>query len=157
MTIFVEHYISQSSIHGRGTFAKKPLRKGTIVFYWPVKDEHEVCEEGAVKDLMRESENIRQSSVRLIGKYFFFSRADLEDDEILNHSSDANVLYHLTFGIARRDIAASEELTIDYRLLNPASFGGEVGTIPGLSSRTSIQQSSEELLEIIRSVPDWTG
>lgn len=44
---------------------------------------------------------------------------DLPDECYLNHSFEPNGLWHLGFVFAARDLAAGEELTVDYRHLLP--------------------------------------
>lgn len=60
------------------------------------------------------------SGIKLFDETIIYSEKPQYYDYI-NHSDDLNVLYHLGFGIPRRNIAPGDEVTIDYRLFLPKS------------------------------------
>jgi SET domain-containing protein len=49
-------------------------------------------------------------------------RLAADGDFFMNHSDDPNIEDHGDFAVARKDIAASEELTWDYRIVRVVSF-----------------------------------
>ena len=101
--------IGPSQIHGRGTFANRPIKKDEIVviFGGTVFSKSEI-DAGKANDrtLMQVSEDL-----------WLGNRADepLGDDYYLNHSCDPNLWTKDEVAlIARRDIVSGEELTMDY-------------------------------------------
>lgn len=98
------------TIHGKGMFATSRIRQGEVVIVW-----------GGI--LMSEEEvrtsKVRPGSVAAIGEGLYL--VDLQDEEdpadFMNHSCDPNVWMEdeVTL-VARRDITAGEELTIDYAM-----------------------------------------
>ncbi|SJZ82986.1 hypothetical protein SAMN02745126_02465 [Enhydrobacter aerosaccus] len=112
-------YLGPSAIHGIGCFADRPIRKDEIVRCWDGKDSRWVP--------LREAHSSPQAllfkrfGIRTRGGYWApldFLR--ISTGWYMNHSADPNVgsddgdvTYH-----ALRDIAAGEELTMDYRLMD---------------------------------------
>jgi SET domain len=104
-----------SPIHGDGTFARVPFKKGGIIFAYQ-------CVTVNYPKMMRElpaqpqsaRELIERQAAQLAGHIVCF-RSDMQVTDFLNHSRDANVVLHCGIGFALRDIQAGEELTANYR------------------------------------------
>lgn len=97
----------QSPIHGEGVFATAPIGAGELVM--------EFGGELVAADMLGD---YREPSAWAVkgGLYLALPDTDTEDslDEYLNHSCDANTwLAGETTLVARRDIAAGEEITLD--------------------------------------------
>lgn len=97
----------QSPIHGEGVFATAPIGAGELVM--------EFGGELVTADMLGD---YREPSAWAVkgGLYLALPDTDTEDslDEYLNHSCDANTwLTGETTLVARRDIAAGEEITLD--------------------------------------------
>lgn len=77
------------------------------------------------------------------------------DECYLNHSFEANGLWHLGFVFAARDLVAGEEVTVDYRHLlgegQEESFRDAISgqAIIGWSWRESLARSTSELAGLI--------
>lgn len=104
--------LRESSIHGRGLFAKAKIDKGEIVL---VKGGHIVN-----RKTLREKITPSLGSVEIqIGDDFFIAPVNQEERELSmlysNHSCDANLGMRgeITF-VAMRNIAGGEELTHDW-------------------------------------------
>lgn len=111
--MLLPHIIARPSpSHGLGLFATEPIPAGTVVWHPCLRCP--VFPAAVLHDL-------GASQFRQLDEYGYF----LDDGSVilpcslaflLNHSCDANVLdYGLDFGIAVRDVAAGEEVTLDYR------------------------------------------
>jgi SET domain-containing protein len=97
----------KSPIHGEGVFATAPIGAGELVM--------EFGGELVAADRL---EDYREPSAWAVkgGLYLALRNTDTEDslDEYLNHSCEANTwLTGETTLVARRDIAAGEEITLD--------------------------------------------
>lgn len=101
-----------SKIQGKGMFAKKPIKKGEIIYIW-----------GGIFKTGKEIEGINENEKRAIQVdedfYLVEDKKDQTEDltYFINHSCDPNVWMKdgVTF-IARRDINRGEELTADYSM-----------------------------------------
>lgn len=103
--------VRESGSSGRGSFARAPIRAGEIVTIWggQVFSTDDVAagktKKGTVAAI---AENLVMASP---------AGAPDAEDQFLNHSCDPNVwLQDAVTLVARRDIAAGEELTADYVL-----------------------------------------
>lgn len=109
--------IRHSALHGRGMFATAPIRGGEVVTIW------------GGTFLLREPDPRKKNEWRTkgyilgtIGEGFYLASLPGEGEEdltnLINHSCDPNVWMQDEVTIAaRRDIAASEELTMDYAMI----------------------------------------
>ena len=120
-------------------------------------ERHGLRPEAAVLEAERGDRKIYDSSVRIIGRHFVYSDVGLEPDEFINHSSSPNLLYIMGAGVALRDIPVPEELTIDYRLLNPRRADALLDADAGWPPRESLLRSLRALLQLVESLPDWEG
>ncbi len=112
-------YLGPSSIHGIGCFADLAVSKGEIVRIWDGEDSRWVSTRQARAS--RHAALYKRFGIRSSGGYWVpldFLR--ISTGWYMNHSADPNlgsddgdVTYH-----AVRDIAAGEELTIDYRRMD---------------------------------------
>ena len=107
--------IRHKSMAGQGMFALSPIRKDEVVMVWGgrVYTKHDI-----------EVGKVEPRSTVYIGEDTFLGAArgeyDRERDDrgdFINHSCDPNVwMEDENTLVARRDIAESEELTVDYAL-----------------------------------------
>lgn len=113
--------VSNSPKHGRGVYAKQPFAKGAKVIEYvgkliPVKDSDAIAEK-----------QMRRAGKSGTGHVYLFSlnaRYDIDGNvpwntaRLINHSCDPNCEVYIIKGhiwiLAKRAIAAGEELTYDY-------------------------------------------
>ncbi len=101
--------VRESPIQGRGLFATAPITGDTVLIIW---GGHLLTEE----DL--KAGKARRHSITAVDEGFYLaSLADEQEspDDLMNHSCDPNLWMkdEVTL-VARRGIAAGEELTVDY-------------------------------------------
>lgn len=115
--LLVKTYIASSSIHGLGLFAAQPIAKGTIV--WEHREGYDIR---LTVDFVEQLPETAKAHVKhycaLLDDGTYMTTFD--NDRFLNHSENPNLItdaktYSL---ISARDIAAGEELTEDYRVLD---------------------------------------
>jgi uncharacterized protein len=98
-----------SSIHGKGHFASQPFKAGEVVWVFGgtlFSREDIVAGRANERTLMRLDKNLWIGST---------TEKPLDDDYYLNHSCDPNLWITDAIKLtARRDIAAGEEVTMDY-------------------------------------------
>lgn len=88
--------VGKSPISGKGLFAEKPIKAGTVLGYCQVKKTREACEH----TLTLEDDSMYKV---------------LCDLKYINHARPSNVSYYDDFSVvALRDIEAGEELFHDY-------------------------------------------
>ena len=105
--------VGKSSIHGRGLFASRPLRKGEIV---AIKGGHILDR----RTLSRVGPRIAASYIQIANGFYIgaLRRADVGRNKLfINHSCEPNVGIkgQITF-VALRAIRAGEELTYDWAM-----------------------------------------
>jgi hypothetical protein len=104
-----------SAIHGRGLFARAPIAAGAIV----------AVKGGAIMDgasLARIRDQVSPAEIQIEDDLYIAPTTTAEVDDnllCLNHSCGPNVGVRgqITF-VALRDVAAGEELTIDYAMID---------------------------------------
>lgn len=136
---------------GRGVFLAEPVAAGrTLIAPDAIPRVHRWTEIEAMPD----ADSAKAASVRWFDEYYTVS-LEWPDECYLNHSFAPNGLWHLGFVFAARDIAAGEELTIDYRHLLPegereAFVDADSGQpIIGWSGRESLRRSTLELARLL--------
>jgi uncharacterized protein len=123
--LVVKTALNQSTIHGLGVFAAEAISKGTEV--WRFQEGFDL--EKDVADL---------AALPVVAREWFKTygyhdhRQDIyilsfDNARHINHSEDPNIRpdfqnHRCGIGIAARDIAVGEELTIDYREIEKESF-----------------------------------
>ena len=109
--------VRDTSINGKGIFAKENIKKGEIVF---VKGGHiltrdQIYSSGVINNYFPISDN------------YFLGATNKEEEEKIklyqNHSCNPNVGLHgeITF-VAMRDINKDEELTVDYAFIDNEDY-----------------------------------
>lgn len=109
--------IRLSSLHGRGMFAAAPIPGGEAVIIWGgtfLLTEADLPKKQAL--------GVQRCSLGTIGEGIYLGSILAEGDEdltnLLNHSCDPNLWMSDEVTLtARRDIAAGEELTLDYAMI----------------------------------------
>ena len=108
----VRTYLSQSEIEGIGLFAAEPIPRGTLIWKFdPAYDnQYDLGTIPADASLLREM--IEHYGYRPGEAPVYIVCGD--NARFMNHSPDANADDIGELTIARRDIAAGEEITCDY-------------------------------------------
>ena len=104
--------VQRSTIEGTGLFALAPIPAGDVVMRLggtPITD--------------RQLAELQPHSSLAIGEGLNLMQDDDDPAQFGNHSCDPNLWLHdAVTVVARRDIAAGEELTIDYGLMTVATW-----------------------------------
>lgn len=158
---FVRTEVRDSSIFGEGCFAAEAVARGTIVCCFTLGAK--VITEDQYLDACRaEALPLMRTGTRYAGKYFTVGNAH-EPYTYINHCFEPNLLCHCGVVLARRDIGAGEELTLDYRYLidetdvgiyRDAKSGRE---IRGFPARETLLRTARELVELVGSIDGWQG
>ncbi len=107
--------IRESATHGKGTFAKAPIKKGEVVEIWG-----EYTNGGEYTD-DKEKVEVARKQGKAVGHWDtdLYSIEDKGGDDgyFINHCCDSNLWFVDAFTLtARKDIKLGEEVTIDYAL-----------------------------------------
>jgi hypothetical protein len=159
--MFIACEVRESTIFGKGLFAIETVPKGKIICFFSTGAS--VITEAEFLHAVRTGDHaIIRTGTRHAGKFFTHGNAH-EPYTFLNHSFSPNLLCHCGMVLARREIAANEELTIDYRTLvddtdegiySDAATGVE---IRGFSARETLLRTARELIEILEGTNGWIG
>jgi len=124
--LLIPTQVRPSSIQGLGLFATAPVKKGTIT--WTFKPNFDLLftveEVEAMHPVQKALLHHHGYLSTYLNKYVFC----VDDARFWNHSAECNNGEHLLPGevepsnIALRDIAAGEELTVDYRSFDKKDF-----------------------------------
>jgi len=95
--------VKRSRINGRGVFAGKDFRKGSIVLRW--------CPNVITKEDVEELPKRELRFVEKVGRKLYFMQPP---ERYVNHSCDANTLPQRNCDVARRNIKKGEEITSSY-------------------------------------------
>lgn len=112
--ITVRYRVADSTIPGagKGLFVAEAVPTGRVL----VAPSHINATVPLAELLADDNHPLADSSIRWFEDYCTVS-PDWPDECYINHAFDANGLWHLGFVFAARDIAAGEELCVDYRHL----------------------------------------
>jgi hypothetical protein len=151
--IFYRTKITKSRIHEFGLFAEENIDRGAVVGIMALGSD--ITSERLYQNGLRNDDFVyAQTGVRWIHKFFMYDERIMVEDYI-NHSHQANILYHCGILFAKRDIARGDEMTCDYRLFLAqndveAFYDGETGEwVDGYDSKTSLLSSSRQLIVLI--------
>jgi hypothetical protein len=161
MPMYVATEVRDSKIFGKGLFAIQPIKRGTILCFFPIGAQ--VITETRFLQAVKENDRaIVRTATRLAGKYYTIGN-EPEPYTFLNHSFTPNLLCHVGVVLARRAIEAQEELTLDYRTLIDDS---DVGVycdaasgreIRGFGAKQTLLRTAAELTDILKDIDDWQG
>ena len=110
--------VRNSPVHGKGTFAKGPIKKGEAVEiwgeYWQGKQTLEYTDDKEKGEAARkQAKAVMQWDTDL----WSIEERGSDDGYFINHSCDSNLWFNDAFTLsARKDIEPEEELTLDYSL-----------------------------------------
>jgi SET domain-containing protein len=151
--LFYQAEVRESPVAGRGLFSKEPIPKGAVVGF--LARQAPLMTEDEYQDAQHRGEQvIIMSAVRLAGKYFIYG-SEISDEEYINHSSDPSLLYHCGIAFAKRDIAAGDELTVDYKYFLAQNDVGRFTDsrtgrlVDGVDGRQAMIESCKELLALL--------
>jgi uncharacterized protein len=118
--------IDTSPIHGIGCFARDPIRSGTLVW-----KHHHIVDIAFSAEQIRAMPPVFQAFLtQYASKEFGEDRYTLcaDNARFINHSDTPNLTHAADTIVANRDIAADEELTLDYRRVDNPYEPGNVLT-----------------------------
>jgi hypothetical protein len=159
--VFVATEIRETGVYGKALFAAQSVPRGTIVTSFTLGSDV-LTEDDYVRAVAANLQPITRTGTRYTGKYFTYGN-ERADYNFINHSFKPNLLCHCGVVLALRDVAAGEELTLDYRTLidttdvglyNDAVTGRE---IRGYGARETLLKTARELIALVESLEDWEG
>jgi hypothetical protein len=159
--MYVATEVRPSTIFGKGLFALEPISRGKIICFFSIGAQV-ITEKRFLEAVKNNEQPIVRTGTRFAGKYFTIGN-ESEPYTYLNHSFTPNLLCHAGIIIARRAIAAQEELTLDYRTLVDATDIGLYSDaisgqeIRGYSARETLLRTARELVDILSDDPEWQG
>ncbi|HVY12555.1 MAG TPA: SET domain-containing protein [Alphaproteobacteria bacterium] len=118
--LLVKTYLDKSRIHGLGAFAAEPIAKGTKVWTFVEGFDRAYSSAQFAKLPKPAQDFIRHYGYKVDGEIIF----TVDNDSRVNHSDNPNTEYKDGFMIASRNIKKGEEITNDYRLLDPEFCAG---------------------------------
>ncbi|HEX4795085.1 MAG TPA: SET domain-containing protein [Humisphaera sp.] len=159
--MYTKTHIAPSKIFGQGLFASEPIPRGKIVCFFCINAQI-IDEQRFLQAVANNEQPMVRTATRQAGRYYTHGNEN-ELYTFINHSFTPNLLCHVGMVIARRDIAAGEELTLDYRtLIDNSDIGvyrdavsGE--EIRGFSAQETLLRTARELLEIVGDLEGWEG
>lgn len=105
-----------SDKHGRGLFAKAPIKKGELI--WQKEPDERCYTRNQIDAMSDEERNNFFKYCYQVGPDLFYGTPEGiagDDADYMNHSCDPNTWFENDGSMtARRDIAAGEEITYDY-------------------------------------------
>ena len=159
--MFIRTDVRESAIFGKGCFAAEAVPAGKIVCCFTLGSEV-ITEEQFLRGCAEGVPRILRTGTRYAGKYFTVGNEG-EPYNFINHSFEPNLLSHCGLILARRDVGAGEELTLDYRLLiDPTDVAAydDAATgrpIRGFTAKAAILRSARELIELVERTEGWEG
>ena len=159
--LFFETRVGPSPIAGKGVFSMTRIPRGAIV--GDLTHKCEFLTEDEYHEAQRAGDRwVIQRAVRAVGRLFVYGAPATEETEIAfenedytNHNGNPTLLYHCGILFARRDIAAGEELTVNYKYFLAQGDAGsfvdaETGNlVSGLIAAEALRQSTHELLALL--------
>lgn len=140
---------------GKGLFADEVIARGRVII---APDQvHTVWPESKLRAYATDSVEV-ESSVRWFEDQFSLT-PEWSDECFVNHSFSPNALWHLGFIFALREIAAGEEILMDYRHVigsgevMPFKDSQTGREIVGLSWPQALQESAQQLVNILVETP----
>lgn len=140
---------------GKGLFADESIARGRVLI--APDNIHTVWPEAKLRGFAADSIEV-ESSVRWFEDRFSLT-PEWSDECYVNHSFAPNALWHLGFIFALRDIAATEEITMDYRHVigsgevMPFKDSATGREIVGLPWPQVLQESARQLAAILAEKP----
>jgi hypothetical protein len=159
--MFIRAEVRPSAIFGKGCFALNAVERGTIVCSFTTGSRI-ITEDEYLEACRTENLPLMRTGTRYAGRYFTVGNEN-EPYTFINHSFDPNLLCHCGVVLARRNLEAGEELTLDYRFLidetdigiyNDAKTGRE---IRGFPARETLLRTARELIELVNAIAEWEG
>ena len=150
--IVPRYHVAPSRIAGagKGLFLDEPLARGRVII--APSNVHTLWPEQKLRTYAADSIEV-ESSVRWFEDWFSLS-PEWCDECYVNHSFSPNGILHLGFVFAARDLAAGEEILIDYRYqigtgeVMPFNDGETGAPIVGLPWQQSVTESARKLLAL---------
>jgi len=109
-------YIAPSKIHGVGLFAIDDIKQGEKIMFYNSKGLQKVS-----KDFLRKL-GVKENVIKTLSRLYFNNKEEivLQNSNIidfvnfLNHNSKPNAIYKKGWYIAKNNIKANEEITLDF-------------------------------------------
>lgn len=159
--MYIHTEIRPSTIFGKGLFANERVAKGKIICFFPINAEV-ITEDRFLQAVARDEQPMVRTATRYVGRYYTHGN-EQEPYTFINHSFTPNLLCHCGTVLARREIAAGEELTMDYRTLVDATDIGlykdaiSGREIRGFSAKETLLRTAREFIEIVENLEKWEG
>ena len=161
MSMYINCEIRASRIFGKGLFTLEHVPRGKIICFFPINAEV-ITEDRFLRAVQKNEQPMVRTATRYAGRYYTHGN-EHEPYTFINHAFEPNLLCHCGVIIARRDIPAQEELTLDYRTLIDDSDVGVYRDaisgreIRGFSAKETLLRTARELIEIVGDLEGWEG
>lgn len=159
--MFIRTDVKESGIFGKGLFAADRVPAGKIVCCFTLGGEV-ITEDEFVRGCAEGVHRILRTGTRYAGRYYTVGN-EAAPYNFINHSFEPSLLSHCGLILAKRDVEAGEELTLDYRLLvDPSDVAAydDAATgwpIRGLPAQETILRTARELIALIEGLENWKG
>ncbi len=159
--LFVGAEVRDAGVAGRGLFVTAPVRRGTVVGCFTLGSAVATESEYVAACAARRNPLMR-TGTRYVGRYFTYGNESALYTYV-NHAFDPSLLLHCGALFARRDLAAGDELTIDYRYaIDDTDVGvyadAATGTpIKGYPPKETLLRTARELIDLITPIDGWNG
>ena len=156
--LFVDADVRESKIAGKGLFLRSPVPKGTVVSIHAA-GAGLLTQAQYQEEQRKGNELVIRSGIRWVGRYFLYAK-EMPVESYINHADDPALLYLCGISFAGKDLAAGDELTIDYTtILAEDDVEGfcDVATgrtLFGLPPRDALLKSAEQLVRMLRQIDD---
>lgn len=142
---------------GQGLFALETVKKGTVVYLPTINFERErlllEADHNAVADAG--DDTVLDYSHRWVGHYFLYSHPHKQKLDHINHSEDANLLYHCGIAFSKREINAGDELTADYQSISPYNWTERFDDrLVGMPAKEALLHTTQQLLDLLNQIDD---
>src|SRR5688572_20180043 len=109
-------FIRESKIPGAGIglFAGEDIKCGDVVMIWSLNC-FIVPEADYNAEQAKGNEIFIKTGARFVDGHFLYTDSNPRLENYINHSFEPNMLYHCGVCFAKKDIMASEEVTVDYK------------------------------------------
>jgi hypothetical protein len=159
--MFVKAEVRDGGVAGKGLFAAEAVRRGAVAGCFTLGSA--VATEAEYVRACAEQRNpLMRTGTRYAGRYFTYGN-EAAPYTYMNHAFEPSLLLHCGLLVARRDLAAGEELTIDYRCaLDDTDVGVYADSATGLeirgfTAKETLLRTARELIELIGPIQGWDG
>ena len=115
--------LRRSNLHGKGMFARKPIKEGEVVLIWGESYKGKRSEYTDDKKKAMSAKKNGKLVLQYDENLWSIEERGAGDDYFINHSCDSSLWFNDAFTLAvRQPIRAGEEVTLDYALFETDDY-----------------------------------